>query len=124
MDEHGTVLLTMQGLQIGTGAPEDANRDRVLNERLLTVDWQRRELPEGDPVDAGRWLLISTSATADIVATTLTDSLKLLGAECTTMLLATACRPCCQCRAAARSARCRPVYRCGRAHWPEKRQPG
>jgi NADPH:quinone reductase-like Zn-dependent oxidoreductase/acyl carrier protein len=85
MDEHGTVLLTMRGLQIGTGAPEDANRDRVLNQRLLTVDWQRQELPEGDPVDAGRWLLISTSATADIVATTLTDSLKLLGAECTTI---------------------------------------
>jgi acyl transferase domain-containing protein/acyl carrier protein len=85
LDEHGTVLLTMQGLQIGAGAPAHANRDRVLNQRLLTVDWERRELPEGDRVDAGRWLLISTSATADVVATRLTDSLKLLGAECTTI---------------------------------------
>ncbi|HEY3995569.1 MAG TPA: sulfolipid-1 biosynthesis phthioceranic/hydroxyphthioceranic acid synthase [Mycobacterium sp.] len=85
LDEHGTVLLTMQGLQIGTGAPEGANRDRVLNERLLTVDWQRRELPLGQPLDAGTWLLISTSATADVMATRLTDSLKLLGAECTTI---------------------------------------
>ena len=45
MDEHGTVLLSMQGLQIGTGATEDANRDRVLNERLLTVEWRQRQLP-------------------------------------------------------------------------------
>ena len=34
--------------------------------------------------DAGTWLLISTT-TADVVATTLTDALKSLGAQCTTM---------------------------------------
>jgi polyketide synthase 2/polyketide synthase 5 len=88
MDEHGTVLLEMQGLQIGTGASEDANRARLLNERLLTVEWQRRELPEGPEgkaADAGAWLLISISATADIAATQLTDSLKLQSAECTTI---------------------------------------
>lgn len=84
LDVHGTVLLSVQGLQIGTGAPEDANRDRLLNERLLTVDWQRRALPQADTPGAGTWLLISTSATADVTATQLTDSLKLLGAECAT----------------------------------------
>ena len=85
LDEHGTVLLAVHGLQLGTGASENANRDRVLNERLLTVEWQQRELPERDHADAGTWLLISTSATADVVATKLIDALKLHGAECTTM---------------------------------------
>ena len=39
LDEHGTVLLAVRGLQLGIGASESANRDRVLNERLLTIDW-------------------------------------------------------------------------------------
>jgi acyl transferase domain-containing protein/acyl carrier protein len=85
MDEHGSVLLTVQGLQIGTGASENEHRDRVLNERLLTIEWQRRDLPEEHPVDVATWQLISTSAAADITATRLTDALKLHGAECTTM---------------------------------------
>ena len=85
LDEHGTVLLTVQGLRLGTGASESGHRDRVLNERLLTIEWQQRELPEVDHADAGTWLLISTSDAADVMATTLTDALKLHGAECTTM---------------------------------------
>ena len=76
LDEHGTVLLAVRGLQIGTGASESGNRDRVLNERLLTIEWQQRTLPEADRADPGAWLLISTSATADVVATRLTDALK------------------------------------------------
>src|SRR6202008_4474509 len=35
--------------------------------------------------DAGSWLLINTTATADVVATTLTDALKNHAAQCTTM---------------------------------------
>ncbi|WP_102417665.1 type I polyketide synthase [Mycobacterium sp. 4858] len=85
LDDQGTALLSMQGLQIGTGAAGGTNRDRVLSARLLTVEWQRQQLPEGDQVDAGRWLLVSAAATADVVAAELTDSLKLLGAECTTI---------------------------------------
>jgi polyketide synthase 5 len=85
LDEHGTVLLAVRGLQIGTGLSENGNRDRVLNERLLTIEWQRRKLPEPDHAEAGRWLLISTSTTADVAAAKLTDALKLHGAECTTM---------------------------------------
>ena len=57
----------------------------MLAERLLTIEWQQRELPEAEYADAGTWLLISTSATADVVATTLTDALKIHGAQCTTM---------------------------------------
>ncbi len=85
LDEHGMVLLAVRGLQLGTGVSEHASRDRVLNERLLTIEWQQRELPEVDRADAGTWLLISASATADVVATDLADALKLHGAQCTAM---------------------------------------
>lgn len=85
LDEHGTVLLAVRGLQLGTGASESANRMRVLNERLLTIEWQQRALPDGDCVGPSTCLLISTSATADVMATSLTDALKAGGADCVTM---------------------------------------
>ena len=84
LDEHGAVLLAVQGLRLGTGASENGHNDRVLAERLLTIEWRQRELPEVEHADAGTWLLISTT-TADVVATTLTDALKNHGAHCTTM---------------------------------------
>ncbi|OSC31715.1 polyketide synthase [Mycobacterium vulneris] len=85
LDEHGTVLLAVRGLQLGTGSSESANRDRVLNERLLSIEWKRRTLPDVDHVGPGTCLLISTSATADVMATSLTDALKAEGARCLTM---------------------------------------
>ncbi|MFZ1176131.1 MAG: polyketide synthase dehydratase domain-containing protein, partial [Mycobacterium sp.] len=85
LDEHGAVLLAVQGLRLGTGASENAHKDRVLGERLLTIEWRQRELPEPEHADPGSWLLISTTATADLLATTLTDALKNHGAQCTTM---------------------------------------
>ena len=84
LDEHGAVLLAVQGLRLGTGASENGHNDRVLAKRLLTIEWRQRELPEVEHADAGTWLLISTT-TADVVATTLTDALKNHGAHCTTM---------------------------------------
>ncbi len=85
LDEHGTVLLVAHGLQIGTGVSESANRDRLLNERLLTVEWQPRELPEPEAADAGAWVLISTTAdVVDVGSTNLTHAMRLHGVECTT----------------------------------------
>ena len=84
LDEHGAVLLAVQGLRLGTGASENGHKDRVLAKRLLTIEWRQRELPEVEHADAGTWLLINT-ATADVVATSLTDALKSHGAHCTTM---------------------------------------
>jgi acyl transferase domain-containing protein/acyl carrier protein len=81
MDEHGNVALELRGLLMGTGVSETADRDRLLNERLLTIEWQRREVPEPDPADAGTWLLISISDATDLLATGLADALKLHGAE-------------------------------------------
>jgi len=87
LDEHGAVLLMVRGLQLGTGASENGHDARVLAERLLTVEWQQRELPEGTLADRGSWLLVSTSATADVVATRLADALKAQVAQCTSMCL-------------------------------------
>jgi polyketide synthase 5 len=86
LDEHGAVVLTVEGLQIGSGSSENANRQRLLNERLLTIEWQKRELPEPSQVEAGNWLLIRTSAGADVAANTLTDGLKVERAQITSMV--------------------------------------
>ena len=39
--------------RLGTGVSESGDRDRVLAERLLTIEWQQRELPDVDHADAG-----------------------------------------------------------------------
>ncbi len=85
LDEHGTVLLAVHGLLLGAGASEQGNRSRVLNERLLTIEWQSRKLPETDQTDSGPWLLISTAATADAKASALTDALATHGAQTATV---------------------------------------
>jgi polyketide synthase 5 len=84
LDEHGTVLLTVRGFR-GTGGSENANRDRVLGQRLLTIEWKERALPEVAHGDAGAWLLISACDAEDLMATTLTAALKSKGAECITL---------------------------------------
>jgi polyketide synthase 5 len=83
LDEHGKVLLSVRGLRCGTGISGSGRDERVLAERLLTIEWRQRELPEVEYGDALKWLLISITATADEVATTLTDALKNHGAQCT-----------------------------------------
>ncbi|MGA7466902.1 sulfolipid-1 biosynthesis phthioceranic/hydroxyphthioceranic acid synthase, partial [Mycobacterium sp.] len=86
LDEHGTVLLSVFGLEFGTGMSEAGDRDRVLGERLLTVEWQQRTFLEPADDSRGAWLLVSTSATDDAVATELPNCLKRLGAEPTTIV--------------------------------------
>ncbi|MDT5221170.1 MAG: polyketide synthase 5 [Mycobacterium sp.] len=85
VDVNGTVLMEVRGLQLGTGASPDSERDRVLGERLLTIEWQPRELPDKTLTDPGTWLLISTSDVADLTATALTDALKVYDAQATTL---------------------------------------
>ena len=85
LDKHGTVLLAVRGLQMGSGVSPSGERARVMSERLLTVEWQQRELPEVATAEAGSWLLVSTSDAADLVATAYTDALKLHDADCATL---------------------------------------
>ncbi|PJE06461.1 sulfolipid-1 biosynthesis phthioceranic/hydroxyphthioceranic acid synthase [Mycobacterium sp.] len=80
-DEHGTVLLEIRGLLMGTGCPAGVERDRLLGERLLGVEWQQRELPP-PTANPGKWLVISTFGS---VASDLADALASAGAECATM---------------------------------------
>ena len=85
LDKHGNVLLAVHGLQMGSGASPSGERARVMNERLLTVEWQQRQLPEVATTEPGSWLLISTSAAADAVATAYAEALTLHEAESTTL---------------------------------------
>jgi polyketide synthase 5 len=82
LDQHGVVLLVVQGLRLATGTPESSHEDRVLTERLLTIEWQQRQLPELSKTDAGTWLLIGCPA-HDGVASALSDALEGHGAHCT-----------------------------------------
>jgi polyketide synthase 5 len=84
LDEHGTILLTVEGLRLGAGASEGDQRARVLAERLLTIEWRQRDLPEVEYAEPGSWLLISTTD-SDAATGALTDALKNLGGQCTTM---------------------------------------
>jgi len=84
LDEHGTVLLAVRGLRLGTGVTEHGRQDQVLGERLLTIEWQQRQLPDLPHECTGTWLLIST-ADADRRATLLSDALKKHGGQCTVM---------------------------------------
>ncbi|VBA49881.1 Mycocerosic acid synthase [Mycobacterium attenuatum] len=81
LDEHGTVLLAVRGLHMGTGTTESAERDRLLSERLLTLAWQQRTLPEVTHDEATSWLLIDTSDGSDMLGSTLIDALKSHGPQ-------------------------------------------
>ncbi len=83
IDDHGTVLLAVDGLSMGTGVAEG---DRVLNERLQAVEWRKQELPALPAhVAANSWLMITASDTTDLLASELTYALKLRDADVTTM---------------------------------------
>ena len=84
-DENGTVLLIVRGLRVGSDVTESGARQRVLAERLLTIDWQHRELPAAEDADAGTWLLVNTSDTDDLLAVALADALKTQDAQCKTL---------------------------------------
>lgn len=85
LDSEGTVLLSAQGLRLGTNASGSGHDDQVLSERLLTVEWRQRELPEVEYPDAGSWLFISASDSPGAVADRLSELLKATGAQCTAM---------------------------------------
>ena len=59
--EDGTVLLKVEGLRFGTGVSASGRDAKILAERLLTVEWRHRELPEAEQAAAGNWLLVSSA---------------------------------------------------------------
>jgi acyl transferase domain-containing protein/NAD(P)-dependent dehydrogenase (short-subunit alcohol dehydrogenase family)/acyl carrier protein len=81
LDDSGTVVLIARGLRMGSRASEKSERERVLAERLLTVEWSRNAPTIPDDSVPGDWLLISTSNAEDPLATGLADVLKAHGAQ-------------------------------------------
>ncbi len=61
LDEHGAVLVTVEGLRLGSHAGS-AQRDHTLNNRLLTVNWIQQTLPEADDFGNRSVLVIDTTA--------------------------------------------------------------
>ena len=56
------MLLTVEGLRLAGGSSESEHADRMLNERLLTIEWERgAELPDAAHADPASWLLLSAS---------------------------------------------------------------
>ena len=85
LDDYGTVLFTVQGLRMGSGMSEDNEGDRVLNERLLGIEWRQHQVAEITHTTSATWLVVNTSDAADLLASALTDALKLNDADVTTM---------------------------------------
>jgi acyl transferase domain-containing protein/NADPH:quinone reductase-like Zn-dependent oxidoreductase/acyl carrier protein len=88
VDEHGAMLLTAQGLRMGSRSAVSGDRDELLLERLMGVDWQPRTLPSAQAAP-GSWLVTAAvpgearAATAGLVA-----ALAAAGASCATHDLA------------------------------------
>ena len=77
------MLLAVEGLQLSAGVSEHEQANRLLNERLFTIEWEQRELPEISHIDAGSWLLLSDSGT-DPLTVHLGKALNSDGAQCIT----------------------------------------
>ncbi|MFC7671602.1 sulfolipid-1 biosynthesis phthioceranic/hydroxyphthioceranic acid synthase [Mycolicibacterium sp. GCM10028919] len=85
LDEQGNVLLTVSGLRLGTGVSEQGQRERRLNDRLLTIDWRRQDTPVADVAGTGAWMVVDTGADSDPMAARLADVLKSRDADVTTL---------------------------------------
>lgn len=84
LDEDGVVLLSVQGLLCGSGASDSVYKDRVLSERLLTIEWQPTQLPQLPRDDAGTWLLVS-AADDDALTTAIATAMNETGAQCSSL---------------------------------------
>ncbi|MDG4668992.1 sulfolipid-1 biosynthesis phthioceranic/hydroxyphthioceranic acid synthase [Mycobacterium sp. 236(2023)] len=81
LDESGVVLMSLTGLQLGTGRSASARQERTFNDRLLGIDWHREELPDVHGAGDGRWLVISTSRSTDERSGDLASALRGRGAD-------------------------------------------
>lgn len=79
MDQSGTVLLSIEGLRLSGGGSEHEQADRTFAERLLTIEWDRRELPESSQAGDGSWLVLSASEAANPLAAQLINALNAAG---------------------------------------------
>lgn len=85
MDGSGTVLLTVEGLQLAAFRSEAESAERTLDERLLTIEWERRDHGAAESTAAGNWLLLSTADAIDPLVGRLAGLLNGEGAQCLTL---------------------------------------
>jgi len=85
MDVSGNVLLTVEGLQFAAGRSESESAERTLDERLLTIEWERRDPPGPVATDAGSWLLLSMADATDSLTGCLDGALNGEGAQSSTV---------------------------------------
>ncbi|MGV0051083.1 sulfolipid-1 biosynthesis phthioceranic/hydroxyphthioceranic acid synthase [Mycobacterium colombiense] len=87
LDQSGTVLLTVEGLRLSGGTSEHEHAHRLLNERLLTIDWEPREPSEAAHGEPDSWVLLNASDDHDPLPVRLAEVLNCDGAQCTTLAL-------------------------------------
>ncbi|OBH17605.1 type I polyketide synthase [Mycobacterium sp. E3247] len=87
LDPAGTVLCRIEGLRLAGGVSEEERSHRLLNERLLTIEWEASQLPDPPGGEPGSWLLLSACDVADPVTARLGEALNCDGAQCTTVSL-------------------------------------
>ncbi|MBN3454289.1 type I polyketide synthase [Mycobacterium sp. DSM 3803] len=78
LDEHGTVLVTVEGLRLGAHAGS-AHRDHTLNSRLLTVNWMQQRVPGVEDTEHRAVLVIDTAASGERLSDQLVAALALYG---------------------------------------------
>ncbi|OJZ64546.1 polyketide synthase [Mycobacterium paraffinicum] len=86
LDQSGAVLLRVEGLRLAGGVSERERAERLLNERLLTIEWEPRQLPDAARAEPGSWLLLSAGEATDPLTDQLGEAL-CDGARCTTVSL-------------------------------------
>ncbi len=85
LDADGEVVLQAAGVRMGTKESKGSERDRVLAERLLTVEWDRHDPPTAiTDAGAGTWLLIAPDGRGEFT-TELSEAMNTLGAQCRTL---------------------------------------
>lgn len=81
LDADGDVVLHVVGLKMGTQESRNTERDRILAERLLTVDWKQQPAPAAaSGAESGAWLLVGDEH--DEFAVRLRDAMVAGGADC------------------------------------------
>ena len=85
LDANGEVVLQAAGLRMGNQESKSSERERVLAERLLTVEWNQQQPPVASAdTDAGAWLLI-VGDDRDKFAVQLAESMAAHGADSRTL---------------------------------------
>lgn len=85
LDEHGAVLVTVDGLRLGSHAGA-SQRDHTLNNRLLTVDWIQPSEPKAGDFGNRSVLVIDTTEPANPRSGGLVAALASRGVTASTMV--------------------------------------